>query len=124
MRCGLAVAFFFVSSRRRHTSSLRDWSSDVCSSDLAAPMQHVAAYVLSEPPEVREHVAASRRLHEAVSLAAWERLVGAGVECRRPGGGFYLYPDFEPLRGRLGIETAEGLTEVLLERFGIAVLAG
>src|SRR6266496_5274819 len=26
---------FFFSSRRRHTSSLRDWSSDVCSSDLA-----------------------------------------------------------------------------------------
>src|SRR5699024_10693151 len=25
---------FFVSSRRRHTSSKRDWSSDVCSSDL------------------------------------------------------------------------------------------
>src|SRR5690349_15983802 len=24
---------FFFSSRRRHTSSLRDWSSDVCSSD-------------------------------------------------------------------------------------------
>src|SRR5690349_6355473 len=25
--------FFFFSSRRRHTRSLRDWSSDVCSSD-------------------------------------------------------------------------------------------
>src|SRR5699024_11917891 len=25
---------FFVSSRRRHTTSKRDWSSDVCSSDL------------------------------------------------------------------------------------------
>src|SRR6266496_6404699 len=25
---------FFLSSRRRHTRSLRDWSSDVCSSDL------------------------------------------------------------------------------------------
>src|SRR5476649_623029 len=25
---------FFCSSRRRHTSSLCDWSSDVCSSDL------------------------------------------------------------------------------------------
>src|SRR5206468_9572331 len=25
---------FFFSSRRRHTSSDRDWSSDVCSSDL------------------------------------------------------------------------------------------
>src|SRR5699024_12404829 len=27
---------FFFSSRRRHTSSKRDWSSDVCSSDLVA----------------------------------------------------------------------------------------
>src|SRR6266536_828388 len=28
---------FFFSSRRRHTRSTRDWSSDVCSSDLAHP---------------------------------------------------------------------------------------
>src|SRR5437867_9847594 len=27
--------FFFFSSRRRHTRSYGDWSSDVCSSDLA-----------------------------------------------------------------------------------------
>src|SRR5215207_10902833 len=27
--------FFLFSSRRRHTRSTRDWSSDVCSSDLA-----------------------------------------------------------------------------------------
>src|SRR5450830_503233 len=32
---GLTVAtWFFFSSRRRHTMSKRDWSSDVCSSDL------------------------------------------------------------------------------------------
>src|SRR5690349_24262057 len=30
----LDTNFFFFSSRRRHTRSLRDWSSDVCSSDL------------------------------------------------------------------------------------------
>src|SRR5204863_1231926 len=29
---------FFFSSRRRHTRSLRDWSSDVCSSDLFAEL--------------------------------------------------------------------------------------
>src|SRR5699024_12003221 len=28
--------FFFFSSRRRHTRSKRDWSSDVCSSDLTS----------------------------------------------------------------------------------------
>src|SRR6266496_4507035 len=29
-----SLIYFFFSSRRRHTRSLRDWSSDVCSSDL------------------------------------------------------------------------------------------
>src|SRR5699024_11979657 len=33
--CGVFISFFFFfSSRRRHTRSKRDWSSDVCSSDL------------------------------------------------------------------------------------------
>src|SRR5699024_11475765 len=30
----LPIFHFFFSSRRRHTRSKRDWSSDVCSSDL------------------------------------------------------------------------------------------
>src|SRR5260370_26607640 len=33
-----ADVFFFFSSRRRHTRFKCDWSSDVCSSDLAHPM--------------------------------------------------------------------------------------
>src|SRR2546429_8319969 len=32
--------FFFFSSRRRHTRCSRDWSSDVCSSDLAHDVLH------------------------------------------------------------------------------------
>src|SRR5215510_13749257 len=38
--------FFFFSSRRRHTRWPRDWSSDVCSSDLVA---HAAREDLLEP---------------------------------------------------------------------------
>src|SRR5687768_17977690 len=30
----VCLLFFFFSSRRRHTRCSRDWSSDVCSSDL------------------------------------------------------------------------------------------
>src|SRR5438105_9722342 len=37
----MQVFFFFFSSRRRHTRSTRDWSSDVCSSDLH--VSHVEA---------------------------------------------------------------------------------
>src|SRR2546430_2943029 len=36
IRRWLLVAFFFFSSRRRHTRFDCDWSSDVCSSDLLA----------------------------------------------------------------------------------------
>src|SRR3712207_7148607 len=36
----LLVFFFFFSSRRRHTRYWRDWSSDVCSSDL---IRHIMA---------------------------------------------------------------------------------
>src|SRR5699024_11606293 len=47
---------FFFSSRRRHTRSKRDWSSDVCSSDLTY-FKTFGAGVPSdseEPPEITE----------------------------------------------------------------------
>src|SRR5207245_5006082 len=34
--CCLSLVVFFFSSRRRHTRCYRDWSSDVCSSDLSS----------------------------------------------------------------------------------------
>src|SRR6476620_11950290 len=37
----LFLLFFFFSSRRRHTRYWRDWSSDVCSSDLDARLEHL-----------------------------------------------------------------------------------
>src|SRR5699024_11838006 len=40
---------FFFSSSRRHTITKRDWSSDVCSSDL--PRRSVATERLGEPTE-------------------------------------------------------------------------
>src|SRR5690606_39583363 len=41
------VVFFFFSSRRRHTRFSRDWSSDVCSSDLAADQWICSIIILS-----------------------------------------------------------------------------
>src|SRR5438105_15520176 len=43
---------FFFSSRRRHTRSTRDWSSDVCSSDLltAPAMEKMGRYMATRKP--------------------------------------------------------------------------
>jgi len=111
---------------REAREALLGLASEVWSS-APAPMQHVAAYVLSEPPEVVEHIARSRRLHRATASAAHERLAAAGVSCRPPGGGFYLYPDFEPVRSHLAEQHVDGgdaLASHLLERYEIGVLSG
>src|SRR6266536_4993861 len=58
----LLTVFFFFSSRRRHTSSTRDWSSDVCSSDLlvddadaAASQPVIGARETLDGPEPAQH---------------------------------------------------------------------
>src|SRR3989449_11690325 len=49
--------FFFFSSRRRHTRCSRDWSSDVCSSDLPGAVDH-------------------RKFHPAIDRASIRRQLG------------------------------------------------
>src|SRR5690606_39849671 len=41
------IVYFFFSSRRRHTRFSRDWSSDVCSSDLPFPFFQNRALTLA-----------------------------------------------------------------------------
>jgi aspartate aminotransferase len=101
-------------------------ASEVWSS-LAAPMQAVAAYVLSEPDAVSEHIRLSTRLHAAVANAVYEEFLAVGAQCRRPEAGFYIYPDFEPIRAALarkGIRTGEELASVLLDQYAVGVLPG
>src|SRR5438874_13822736 len=65
---------FFFSSTRRHTRSLRDWSSDVCSSDLgncgvwcARVYRLLRPLLFLLPPEAAHAVAGA-------PLWAWSRL--------------------------------------------------
>src|SRR5258707_9253036 len=59
------VVFFFFSSRRRHTRYWRDWSSDVCSSDLY--LEAVALRSGHRLEVVRPHLeAAFERLADSI----------------------------------------------------------
>src|SRR5438445_7719421 len=68
--------FFFFSSRRRHTRYWRDWSSDVCSSDLPLGLHRRTHKVLVGRGE-RLHVC---RLYRGRSE---ERRVGKECRLRR-----------------------------------------
>src|SRR5438093_7358947 len=47
------VFFFFFSSRRRHTRLVSDWSSDVCSSDLAPNPGALESQAIAGPNRIR-----------------------------------------------------------------------
>src|SRR6266496_2544463 len=77
------VVFFFFSSRRRHTRSLRDWSSDVCSSDLRhdrAILILVAGRLLRAAPE-EPHLARRNVLGGYKPLPGYERRRREGGRC-------------------------------------------
>jgi aspartate aminotransferase len=96
-------------------------------SALAQPMQEVAAYAFSEPPEIGRYLRAGARLHGSVARAVYDIMISTGATCRPPTGGFYVYPDFEPVREQLskwGITDSASLQLQLLETGGVAVLGG
>src|SRR5204862_2580621 len=82
---GQLNSFFFFSSRRRHTRSLRDWSSDVCSSDLSArPTRCESSYATSTLLVLRTDAAIAS---QSTGERSEERRVGK--ECRSRGSPYH-----------------------------------
>src|SRR5206468_4471129 len=93
--CNLTFFFFFFSSRRRHTRSDRDWSSDVCSSDLSVNLANRLLRLENpSPAEIPESLRSKRAqrgfllcLPETIpcsvrSFRSEERRVGKECRCR------------------------------------------
>src|SRR5206468_4703224 len=81
--------FFFFSSRRRHTRSDRDWSSDVCSSDLQLVAQSGGAdhllHLAAQHAEIEPAVLAERRPRGALAPIAPQHQAADRSEERRVG---------------------------------------
>src|SRR5205085_9361099 len=79
-RALLVSLFFFFSSRRRHTRFDCDWSSDVCSSDLAAAMLATTFVSVAAVPYLPDghpdlDALTAQPIADASIAAAWEVLV-------------------------------------------------
>src|SRR5699024_11812767 len=77
---------FFFSSRRRHTRSKRDWSSDVCSSDLTHDTAPYREFLNTAIEEAREETAVevAKVLKSQLDKLdrSEERRVGKECRCR------------------------------------------
>src|SRR5690625_7832035 len=70
--------FFFFSSRRRHTRWPRDWSSDVCSSDLVGKEDELINY-----DEIAEVAEREKPKMITVGASAYSRVIEIGrASCR------------------------------------------
>src|SRR5690606_40055121 len=81
-----STVLFFFSSRRRHTRFSRDWSSDVCSSDLATLLVAIAGYFITRT-FFDPAVGAIEAVDAARTGRSEERRVGK--ECRSRGSTYH-----------------------------------
>src|SRR2546421_4697166 len=113
--CCVCFVFFFFSSRRRHTRSDRDWSSDVCSSDLGVQRKegevlHLMWRVPYAPGTLRAVA------HKGGAVMATAEVKTAGAPAR-----ITLAPDRAAIRAD-GADLSF-VTVTVLDRAGIAVPA-
>lgn len=93
----------------------------------SAPIQHAAVRAFQDDPEIDDYLVSARMVLQALGRRAARTLERAGARVAAPEGGFYLFPDFSPLREELeaaGIRTSDDLCERALDDTGVAFLPG
>src|SRR5206468_914614 len=121
--------FFFFSSRRRHTRSDRDWSSDVCSSDL----QHLGEIFSAEDQLIDQVVLSVHRTpasytgedlveiscHGGMLVCAkvLEACLRAGARAARPG----EFTERAFLNGKMDLTQAEAVIDLIRARTDLAL---
>src|SRR5699024_11753010 len=88
---------FFFSSRRRHTRSKRDWSSDVCSSDLSVVDGYQGHMIGAGPIQQQLRGNRGRNGRTCCGEKTWSRPVGNRFDSARPflGQGWLLWADID-----------------------------
>ena len=118
--------FHFPRSLRWLLDAMAAAASETYTS-TSAPIQHAAVRAYEGGAEIERYLTASRRILKALARHSTARLEKAGIDLPQAQGGFYLLPDFTPLRERFaerGIATSARLCERALEDTGAAFLPG
>lgn len=118
--------FTFPGRLRRLLDAMAAVGSETYSS-TCAPVQYAAVRAFRGGSEIEQYLSDARRV--LACLLGWSaaELRKAGVSVVEPAGGFYLFPDFGPLRPALaarGIRTDVELCGRLLDEAGVAALPG
>tara|TARA_Y100000590_G_scaffold469529_1_gene657564 strand:- start:3601 stop:4878 length:1278 start_codon:yes stop_codon:yes gene_type:complete len=96
-------------------------------SAVSAPIQYaaLAAYTVNE--DLLKHINQCTQIHKLAGEYLHGRFISMGLNCPKPEGAFYLFPDFENYREKLkslGIKSCSDLAQEIFDKLLIAVLPG
>lgn len=96
-------------------------------SAVSAPIQYAALKAYSDFEEFRPFIQKTCEIYKYVLNYLHSSLLDIGLNCPKPAGSFYVFPDFENYKEKLRerrILSSRRLCDVLLEETGLAVLPG
>jgi aspartate/methionine/tyrosine aminotransferase len=102
-----------------HALASEIWSA------VATPIQQAAIAAFQDDPSIATYLQQAASTHALIASRLHQTLIQLDVDCPRPAGGFYLYPDFSSWRHKLatmGITTSELLAQYLLDQWDISSL--
>ncbi len=95
-------------------------------SGVNVPLQFAAARAYQGGDEIEKYLEVTKNIFTLATRYMWQRLTAMGLNCSKPQGGFYVFPNFKPYRDLLnkkGIFTAKSLNHLLRQK-NIYVLCG
>ncbi|MCB0996885.1 MAG: aminotransferase class I/II-fold pyridoxal phosphate-dependent enzyme [Acidimicrobiales bacterium] len=91
---------------------------------VSAPIQYAAVTAFLGNAEITDYLHRSRQVLRGLGPWCAAQLRAVGVDVVEPQGGFYLFPDFGPLRSWLEVSSSAQMVGKLLDDTGVAILAG
>ncbi len=96
-------------------------------SAVSAPIQYAALAAYTNVEAIKPFIQTSSEIYRFVMHYMHQRFIDMGLNCPKPEGSFYLFPDFDNYQDVLkssGILTSHQLMENILEQSGVALLPG
>lgn len=96
-------------------------------SAVSAPIQYAALEAYCGDYDLMSYVKQCTKIHKACGEYLHTRFVEMGLNCPKPEGAFYLFPDFQNYKEKLasiGINSCKTLATELLDKAGVALLPG
>jgi aspartate aminotransferase len=118
--------FTFPSSLRWLLDAMAVVASETFTA-TSAPIQYAAVSAFKGSIELEDYLWKVRAILYSLSSNISCMLRDAGISCQDPDGGFYLFPDFSPIREKLfsrGILSSFNMCDKILLETGVAMLPG